>query len=75
MFLQLSAWSAEQKVVLGSSACAISPMPLTPLHFACPSRSGIYYHTPEQKAAAEASKAAQNEKLGGKVVTEIEEVS
>lgn len=43
--------------------------PLEPLD-----RSGIYYHTPEQKAAAEASKAAQNEKLGGKVVTEIEEV-
>lgn len=38
-------------------------------------RSGIYYHTPEQKAAAEASKAAQNEKLGGKVVTEIEEIN
>jgi peptide-methionine (S)-S-oxide reductase len=38
-------------------------------------RSGIYCHTPEQKAAAEASKAAQNEKLGGQVVTEIEEIN
>jgi peptide-methionine (S)-S-oxide reductase len=37
-------------------------------------RSGIYFHTPEQKTSAEASRAAWNEKLGGQVVTEIEEL-
>lgn len=36
-------------------------------------RSGIYYYTEEQRAAAEASKARQNERLGGRVVTEIEQ--
>ena len=37
-------------------------------------RSGIYWHSEEQRAAAEVSKARQNEKLGGKVVTEVEQV-
>lgn len=35
-------------------------------------RSGIYFTTEGQREAAEASKAALNEKLGGNVVTEIE---
>lgn len=43
-------------------------------HLTLAFRSGIYFHTPEQKAAAEASRAAWNEKLGGAVVTEIEEL-
>lgn len=38
-------------------------------------RSGIYYTTDAQRAAAEASKARQNAKLGGSVVTEIEAVA
>ncbi len=37
-------------------------------------RSGIYYHTAEQKAAAMAALARYNEKLSGQVVTEIEEI-
>jgi peptide methionine sulfoxide reductase MsrA len=37
-------------------------------------RSGIYYHTEEQKAIAEAALARKNEELGGKVVTEIQQV-
>ena len=38
-------------------------------------RSGIYWHTEEQRAAAEASLQRQNERLGGRVVTEVEKVS
>ncbi|KAL4426064.1 hypothetical protein ABPG77_007860 [Micractinium sp. CCAP 211/92] len=38
-------------------------------------RSGIYYTTDAQRAAAEASKARQNAKLGGSVVTEIEPIA
>ena len=38
-------------------------------------RSGIYFHTEAQRKVAEASLAAQNEKLGGRVVTEIQKVS
>lgn len=37
--------------------------------------TGIYWHTEEQRAVAEASKAAQNERLGGKVATEVEQVT
>ena len=37
-------------------------------------RSGIYFHTEAQRKVAEASLAAQNEKLGGRVVTEIQKV-
>jgi peptide-methionine (S)-S-oxide reductase len=37
-------------------------------------RSGIYYHTEEQKVAAEAAIAKMNEKLSGQVVTELEPV-
>lgn len=37
-------------------------------------RSGIYYHTEEQRALAQASLDRQNAKLGGSVVTELEEV-
>lgn len=37
-------------------------------------RSGIYTHTAEQMAEAKASLAAANERLGGKVVTELAEV-
>ncbi|KAH7621824.1 hypothetical protein Ndes2526B_g02641 [Nannochloris sp. 'desiccata'] len=37
-------------------------------------RSGIYYHTEEQKAAAEAAIAKMNEKLSGQVVTELEPI-
>ncbi|GAB4814908.1 hypothetical protein N2152v2_001954 [Parachlorella kessleri] len=36
-------------------------------------RSGIYFTTPEQKAAAEAAIARANEKFGGNIVTEVEE--
>lgn len=35
-------------------------------------RSGIYYTTEEQRVAAEAAVAKQNEKLSGQVVTEVE---
>jgi peptide-methionine (S)-S-oxide reductase len=38
-------------------------------------RSGIYVHSPEQRAAAEASMARVNLKYSGQVVTEIEEVA
>ena len=38
-------------------------------------RSGIYFHTEAQRKVAEASLAAQNETLGGRVVTEIQKVS
>ncbi|MDP9292357.1 MAG: peptide-methionine (S)-S-oxide reductase MsrA [Verrucomicrobiota bacterium] len=34
-------------------------------------RSAIFYHSPEQKAAAEASKLAAGKHVGGKIVTEI----
>ena len=34
-------------------------------------RSGIYWHTPQQEAVAQALRAQANEALGGRVVTEV----